>query len=166
MAKIKLQARLMSSASSKLLLAAASVLLALHGPAPAALAADAIEVNLDQAKIIELPESTSTIIIGNPLIVDVTMLKSSGKVVLTGKGFGETNLLAVDRNGVVVSESSLRVSEAGGNIVVQRGTERESYHCNPRCLPTTSLGDAPRDMGETANQINTRNTAQTSATRR
>jgi len=166
MAMIKLRARLMSSASMKHLFAAAAVVLALHGQTPAARAADTIEVNLDQAKIVELPETTLTIIIGNPLIVDVTMLKTSGKVVLTGKGFGETNLLAVDRNGAVVSESNLRVTAAGGGVIVQRGMERESYHCSPRCQPTVALGDASRHMSEASNQITARTAGEAGAGRR
>ena len=45
-----------------------------------------------------LPERVATIVIGNPLIADAT-LQSGGILVLTGKGYGATNLLALDRVG-------------------------------------------------------------------
>lgn len=144
--------------------AAATLALALQCQASAQ-AAEVVEVNIDQAKIVELPDATTTVVIGNPMIVDVAMLRSSGKVVLTGKGFGETNLLAVDGSGAVVGESSVRVTASGGTVVVQRGMERESYHCSPRCQPTVALGDAARHMAETVNGITTRNAAETGGLR-
>ena len=153
----------MSSGPTNFLFAAAAFALALHSHAPAAQAADVIEVNLDQAKIINLPEATLTLIIGNPVIVDVSMLRTTGKMVLTGKGFGETNLLAVDKNGAVISESTVKVTAGAGNLIIQRGMERESYHCSPRCQPTVALGDTARHMGDTIGQINTRNAAEAGA---
>ena len=41
----------------------------------AAAAADLIDVTLDQAKVLQLPDKTATVIVGNPIIADVTMLK-------------------------------------------------------------------------------------------
>ncbi len=149
-----------------LLFVAATFALALQAHAPSAHAAEVVEVLIDQAKIIQLPDSTLTVVVGNPLILDVALLRTSGKVVLTGKGFGETNLIAVDRNGGVVSESTVRVKEPRGNVIVQRGVDRETYNCRPRCQPTVALGDAPRYMTETVNQISARNAAETASASR
>src|SRR4051794_41946024 len=66
---------------------------------------DLITVNIDRAKVIQLPERTATVIVGNPIIADVTMLKRSNRMVLTGKGFGETNLIALDSSGNAIGES-------------------------------------------------------------
>src|SRR5450755_4262421 len=71
-------------------LAWATVLLAAVVSAPAR-AADPITVVLDQATIAKLPEHVSTIVIGNPLIADVTV-QAGGLLVVTGKGYGTTNL--------------------------------------------------------------------------
>ena len=46
----------------------------------------------------KLPDQVATIVIGNPLIADAT-LQSGGVLVVTGKGYGATNLLALDRGG-------------------------------------------------------------------
>lgn len=125
--------------------------------APLAHAADVITVVLDQAKIINLPEGASTIIIGNPIVADATMLKKNNQMILTGKGFGETNLIALDTTGAAVGESVIRVVSPTNDLVVQRGMDRESYSCLPRCEPTVRLGDANKYMTETGSQIQARN---------
>ena len=102
------------------LLAAAGLV----GAAPAQ--ADTLSINVDQAQIMHLPEKIATIVIGNPLIADAT-LQSGGVLVVTGKGYGATNLLALDRSGRVVMEKTIQVLGAGtGDIVtVYKGVERE-----------------------------------------
>ena len=114
-----------------------------------------IDVKVDEAKIIELPEKTATVILGNPIVADVTLLKNNNKVVLTGKGFGETNLIALDASGNTLGESVIHVLTGFKGLVVQRGGDRESYSCEPRCLPTVVLGDSAAFMGATGGQIQT-----------
>ena len=70
-----------------------------------ALAAD-INVILDQAKLLKLPERVATIVVGNPLIADVA-LQSGGILVVTGKGYGVTNLIVLDRAGNVQDRKSV-----------------------------------------------------------
>ena len=117
-----------------------------------------LNVSLDKAKLIKYPPSTETIIVGNPIIADVTMLKNSGILILTGKGYGETNLVFLDRNGAILSETNLRVEQSEGMLTVQRGTDRESYSCHPRCQPAISLGDASAFFNGAANETQQRNT--------
>lgn len=112
--------------------------LAVH---PAA-ALDTVAVVLDQAKVMKLPQGVSTIIVGNPLIADVS-LQSGGLMVITGKGYGTTNLLALDRSGGVLMERAIKVEGPTDNLVVYRGVERESYSCAPNCERRITLGDAP-----------------------
>src|SRR5262245_49517140 len=69
-------------------------------PAPAA---DMINVTLDQAVVTRLPDRIATIVVGNPLIADVS-IQSGGLLIVTGKGYGVTNMLAFDRNGAVLFE--------------------------------------------------------------
>ena len=56
----------------------------------------------------KLPEKVSTIVVGNPLIADVAV-QSGGLVVVTGKGYGATNLIVLDRAGTVLMERSVVV---------------------------------------------------------
>src|SRR5215469_12918356 len=68
-----------------------------------ALAADAIKVTIDQATIAKMPENVATLVIGNPLIADVTV-QPGGLLIVTGKSYGATNLIALDRSGAVLIE--------------------------------------------------------------
>ena len=69
---------------------------------------DKISVYVDQAKLLKLPAKVATIIVGNPLIADVT-LQSGGIVVVTGKGYGATNFIAMDRAGDVLVDRQIQV---------------------------------------------------------
>jgi len=124
-------------------------------PAPASAAE--IDVTLDQAKLIKLPERVATIVIGNPLIADVTV-QAGGLMVVTGKGYGRTNLIALDRAGAVLLETSVEVhSPRAGIVVVYRGLTRESYSCTPYCGPRITLGDSPAFFDFAIGQAGARN---------
>jgi Flp pilus assembly secretin CpaC len=128
------------------------------GPTAAGAAEEEVlRVNLDQAKIARLPEGTATLVIGNPIVADVTMLKGSGAMVVTGKGFGDTNLIALDAQGNVLDEKTVRVVPTASTLLVQRGMDRESYSCAPQCVPTVELGDAKGFSGDTGNAVTARN---------
>jgi len=102
---------------------------------------DRIAVYVDQAKLVRLPAKVSTIVVGNPLIADVT-LQSGGIVVVTGKGYGATNFIAMDRNGDVLVDRQIQVEGPTDQLVtVYRGVERESYSCMPICQRRITLGD-------------------------
>ncbi len=104
-------------------------------------------VTLDQAKVARVPEGTKTLVIGNPIVADVTLLKGSNTMVVTGKGFGETNLIALDGAGNVLDEKMIRVKQTNSVLIVQTGMLRESYSCTPLCMPTVQLGD-PLDFSK------------------
>ena len=118
---------------------------------------DAIEVTLDKAKVIRMPAHAQTIVVGNPSIADVTTLKIDGLAVVTGKGFGETNLIFLDKTGAAVEESNVTVVAGNWQITVQRGNSRETYSCRPRCEPTVALGDDQIFSGANSAQITSRN---------
>jgi putative type II/III system pilus formation protein len=141
--------------SSRLWLAVAFVLAA--GVSPARAETGVIAVTLDQAKLARLPNGTSTLIVGNPMIADVTMLKTNNSMVITGKGFGQTNLIAIDAAGTLIEEEQIRVLPAKTVLVLQNGASRVSYSCNPDCMPTVQLGDDDKTFTEAGTQISTRN---------
>ena len=102
---------------------------------------DRIAVYVDQAKLVKLPAKVSTIVVGNPLIADVT-LQSGGIIVVTGKGYGATNFIAMDRNGEVLVDRQIQVEGPTDQLVtVYRGEERETYSCMPICQRRVTLGD-------------------------
>ncbi len=127
--------------------------------AATAASAATFTVNIDQAQIMRLPDKVATIVIGNPLIADAS-LQSGGILVVTGKSFGSTNLLALDRAGKTITDTTIQVQgPAGGElVVVYKGVDRESYSCTPECSPRITLGDESKYFSENMAQSGTRNT--------
>ena len=126
---------------------------------------EVISINVDQAQLLNLPDRVATIVIGNPLIADATV-QSGGVLVVTGKGYGMTNLLALDRNGRVLMSRMVEVRGAGTSdiVTVYKGIERESYSCAPNCERRITLGDSPGFFNATLSQSGARNgQAQSSA---
>jgi hypothetical protein len=135
---------------------AAMCALAAIMPSVAAAAADTIDVVLDQAQIVRLPDRVGTIVIGNPLIADVTV-QSGGLMVVTGKGYGRTNVIALDRRGAVLLEKAIQVQGPHNVVVIYRGIDRESYSCSPKCERRITLGDTKDYFDSTLNQTGNRN---------
>jgi len=106
--------------------------------------AETMSINVDQAHILQLADRVATIVIGHPLIADAT-LQSGGVLVVTGKGYGATNLLALDRGGRVLMSKTLQVLGPGSSdtVVVYKGVERETYSCASDCERRITLGDSP-----------------------
>src|SRR5207253_5465524 len=99
-------------------------------------------VNLDQARLVKLPERTATLVVGNPLIADAAV-QPGGIVVLTAKSYGMTNMVALDRSGATLVEYPIQVvGPSDAIVVVFRGTERESYRCVPDCARRITLGES------------------------
>jgi Flp pilus assembly secretin CpaC len=125
--------------------------------ATAAGAADTLVVALDQARIAKLPDRVVTVIVGNPLIADA-IVQPGGLMVVTGKGYGVTNIIALDRSGSVLTEKNVAVEGPRGNIVVlYKGVERETYSCESQCIRRNTLGDSQPYFDSTMAQSSTRN---------
>jgi hypothetical protein len=109
------------------------------GIAPAA--ADDLVVKYDQSQLLRLPRPAAEIIIGNPAIADVAV-QSGNLLVITGKSFGITNIIALDADRNVIQDQRVLVRRDEAKVVnLQRGTERQSYNCSPQCNPSIVIGD-------------------------
>jgi hypothetical protein len=89
------------------------------------------------------------------LIADVS-IQSGGMMVLTGKGYGMTNLVALDGSGAMLEQKTIQVLGARDSVVVYRGVERESYSCAPKCERRITLGDSTDYFGATLGQTGAR----------
>lgn len=128
--------------------------------APARADTDTVTIHVDQAQLLKLPDRVATVVIGNPLIADAT-LQSGGILIVTGKGYGATNLMALDRNGSVIMSKSVRVLGPSDSnlVVVYQGDARESYSCAPQCQPRITLGDSAKYFQGNLGQTGARNGA-------
>jgi hypothetical protein len=124
-------------------------------PAAAANGPD-VAVNIDQAALVRLERPAAEIIVGNPSIADVSV--QSGKtLIVTGKSFGETNLIVIDPDGKVIVSRRLLVQEPRvGLVTVYRGAERETLSCTPYCTTPLVIGDTPDYFEAIAKQAKTK----------
>ena len=130
----------------------AALLMLFAGLTAANADSDTISVSVDQAKLIKLPGRVATLVVGNPLIADVT-LQSGGMIVVTGKGYGATNFIALDRSGEILVDRQIQVEGPSDRLVtVYRGIERESYSCVPICQRRVTLGDSDNYFNNTMSQ--------------
>ena len=126
--------------------------------APAS-ANDSIDVQMDTAKLVKVPEGTDTLVVGNPMIADVT-LQRNNVLVVTGKSYGTTNMIALDKKGAIISESRIVVmTPQTDRLVVLRGGELETYSCNPDCGAVMQLGDGEKFYQRTLDQARNRTQA-------
>jgi Flp pilus assembly secretin CpaC len=99
-------------------------------------------VRYDQSQLIRLPRPASEVIIGNPSIADVT-IQGGNLLVVTGKAFGITNIIALDAHRNIIQDQRVLVERDEQRMVVlYRGAVRESYSCTPSCSPTITVGDS------------------------
>jgi len=119
----------------------------------------AFSLAIDHAALFTLPADTQALIVGNPSIADVTKPGKSGNLaVITGKAFGQTNVLLTDSEGRLLAAASIRVEQVAGPMVtVQRGADsRQTYSCTPACAPALALGDSASAFQTTGVQMQTR----------
>ncbi|MCX7306132.1 MAG: pilus assembly protein N-terminal domain-containing protein [Hyphomicrobiales bacterium] len=116
---------------AKLGLSIGIVLLAIS--ASAAVADQGIEITMNQAKILKLSRIADTIVIGNPDIADASVQDSS-TVVLTGKGFGVTNLVVLDEAGAPIIDEQVTVTRSTASTVrIYRRASVQTLSCTPYC---------------------------------
>jgi hypothetical protein len=128
-----------------------------------AIAAEPITVRLDEARILKLPDRATTVVIGNPLIADLA-IQPGGLAVITGKSFGATNFLILDKSGAVLTEQNIEVEGPGDPVVVvYRGVDRNTYTCQRSCQPRLTLGDEQKFFNDAMTEISTRNNQALSA---
>lgn len=100
-----------------------------------------IGVKIDEARLVRLDEDAAQIIVGNPSIADVAA-QSARLLVVTGKSYGSTNLIALDSAGRTILTARLGVAPNDDQLVtVYRGTLRQSLHCTPDCQHVLTIGD-------------------------
>ncbi len=103
--------------------------------------AEDLIVKFDQSQILRLPRPAAEIIVGNPSIADVT-IQTGNTLVITGKSYGITNIIALDGDRNVIQDQRISVRrDEVGVVNVMKGTARQTFACMPQCNPTATVGD-------------------------
>ena len=115
-------------------LAAAAVLAV---PALATAQSASLNVEIDQARRVQLRGPAGSVIVGNPQIADVTVVDAN-TLYITGKGYGVTEVVAVDPIGRTVFQSQVIVTagDGGGRVRVWRGAQATEMACANSCSPS------------------------------
>lgn len=109
-----------------------------------------IRVDIDYARLVKMPEGARTLVLGNPPIADAMLLRDGDLLVVTGKSFGATNLILLDKSGARVLETLISVVPAQDKLVVFRGLDRrESLACDPLCVRAIDAADDPQHLTQT-----------------
>lgn len=123
----------MKRARLSLAILAAGAALLLLAPAQEAAADTGIEVVMNQAKILKLTRAADTIVIGNPEIADASV-QDARTIVLTGKGFGVTNLVVLDEKGSPIVDEQVYVSrDTSMSVRIYRRADVQTLSCTPFC---------------------------------
>lgn len=144
----------MKAAKSFAVLLCASLVLGNLAPALAADSAP-VSVQVNMARILRIDAPASTVIIGNPGVADVT-IQDPQTLVLTGKSYGQTNLIILDASGNPIADTIIRVTQDLADIVTMYvGDKRQSYNCEPVCQSVIMMGDDTGYTGETVGSSQT-----------
>ena len=131
--------------SHRLLLALGAAAL-LAGPGLAVAQSARISVEIDQAQRVQLSGPAGSVIVGNPEIADVTVVDAN-TLYITGKGYGVTEVVAVDPIGRTVFQSQIVVTagDGAGRVRVWRGAQSTEMACAASCSPSVrgTSGPAP-----------------------
>jgi len=124
-------------------------------PAFAAGKSDSVALALDEVHTLTFRTPVSTVYVGNPSIADVTMIDARHAFV-QGKGYGRTNVMALNRDNVMVFNTHITVTgnDGGGTVTLNRGSQRVTLNCTGgRCEPTPMPGDGKDTYDSAVGQI-------------
>ena len=98
-------------------------------------------VKYDQSQLLRLPRPVAEIIVGNPSIVEVTA-QANNLLVVTGKTFGITNVIALDaERNIIQDQRVMVVRDEVKTVTLMKADKRQSYNCTPQCNPSLVVGD-------------------------
>ena len=107
-----------------------------------------ISVKVNMARILRISAPAATVIIGNPGVADIT-IQDPQTLVLTGRSYGQTNLIILDSAGNPVADTIVSVVQGQADTITgYMGTARTTLACQPVCQPMIMLGD---DTGYSSN---------------
>jgi hypothetical protein len=95
--------------------------------------AQSLVVPIDHSTRLNVAGSAASVVVGNPQVADVTVVDSH-TVFVSGRGFGETDVVVLDAAGRTLYAGDILVgSPNGGRVTVYRGQARTDMACAPGC---------------------------------
>lgn len=102
-----------------------------------------LNIEIDSSTRIQLQAPAGSVIVANPKIADVTVVDAN-TLFITGKGYGVTEIVAVDALGRPLFQSQVVVSAgSNGTVRVWRGAQATDMACGASCSPSVRTPSAP-----------------------
>jgi Flp pilus assembly secretin CpaC len=102
-----------------------------------------IRVQTDAAVTVDLGAEAKTVLVANPAIADVTPVNGR-KLIVLGRGAGQTGLLIFDDAGKPLLEATVLVTPARQwAVTVHRGVKGTTLSCTPRCSDDGNQAPGP-----------------------
>ncbi|PZU60874.1 MAG: pilus assembly protein CpaC [Brevundimonas sp.] len=111
-------------------------------PGVALAQANTLSIEIDRASRVQLPGAAASVIVGNPQIADVSVVDAN-TLFITGKGYGVTEVIAVDAIGRTLFQREVVVTGGStGSVRVWRGGQATEMACAASCAPSVrAVGD-------------------------
>src|SRR3954471_396783 len=101
-----------------------------------------IRVQTDAAVTIDLDGEAKTVLVANPAVADVTPV-TGRKLIVLGRGAGQTGLLIFDGEGKPLLDATVLVTPSKQwAVTVTRGVTEKTLSCTPRCAAETGAPPA------------------------
>lgn len=98
--------------------------------------ASTMNVEVDRSARVRLTGGAASVIVGNPQIADVTVVDAN-TLFITGKGYGVTQVVAVDAIGRTLFQRDIVVTAGTtGSVRVWRGAQATEMACGASCAPS------------------------------
>ncbi len=107
-----------------------------------------MNVPMNESSVVIVEGEPDAIIVGNPMVADVTMVNGH-TLVVHGRLFGNTDVTVLDEDGQELLTVSVSVTDQWrGGLAVHMGSPNQNvragsvnYVCNPRCVRALHPGD-------------------------
>lgn len=127
-----------------------AIIAGLAAGSAAAQSSGALTLQVDRSQRVSLNGSADSVIVGNPLIADVTVVDAN-TLYITGKGYGVTEIVAVDAIGRTLFQNQVVVTGGQtGSVRVWRGGTATEMACAATCSPSVRLSGIEAAGGEAA----------------
>jgi len=126
-----------------------------------ALPASAAQMNvpMNETSVVIVEGAPTTVIVGNPMVADVSMVDGN-TLVVHGRLFGNTDVTVLDDAGDTLMNLSVSVTDRWrGGVALHTGATTTglragsvNYVCNPVCVRALHPGDESTEAEDFANQ--------------
>ena len=124
-------------------LAVFAAISSIAGLAPAV--AGSFSVPMDEVRILTFKNPVSTVYVGNSVIADATLIDPK-HVFVIGKTMGETNVIALNGKGTVVSNDHITIyGRRVGMVTLSRGASQYDFTCTAVQCETQPVPGNPLD---------------------